>query len=423
MVMEKSSRIKGFYKMSTEERLNIVKEFAELSEEEVQAISSTGIDRDVLDRMIENVVGAFQLPLGIATNFQINGKDYLVPMAGEEPSVVAAASNAARMARIHGGFQSESTDPVMIGQIQVIKCPNPKAAKAAILAKKDELVKLANEQDPILVKFGGGAKDIKPRIIRTIKGPMVIVHILVDVRDAMGANAVNTMAEALSPEIEEITGGVVDLKIISNLAVHRLSRAKAIFDVESLGGMRVAERIVQAYAFAAADPYRAATHNKGIMNGSSAVVRATGNDTRAVEAGAHAYAAHKGQYTSLSRYEINANGQLEGSIEMPTAVGLIGGATKSHPVARAAIKILGVQTGKELGEIIACVGLAQNFAALRALSDEGIQKGHMKLHAKNIAVMAGATPEELDAVVAKLIEGGKVRIDKAQDILKEMRGG
>jgi hydroxymethylglutaryl-CoA reductase len=412
MNMEKSSKISGFYKLSPKERLELVKQFSELNDEEVEALFKTGsLEMEQADRMIENVVGTFELPVGIAVNFTINGKDYLIPMAIEEPSVVAAASNAAKMARIKGGFQVSNTGPIMIGQIQLTNIKDPYGAKMTILAHKEDILKTANEQDPILVKFGGGAKDLEVRVVDTMVGPMVVNHLLVDCRDAMGANAVNTMAEAVAPYIEEITGGRVYLRIISNLATYRLARAKAVFDKESLGGEDVVDGIIEAYAFAAADPFRCATHNKGIMNGASAVVRATGNDTRAVEAGAHSYASISGHYSPLTVWEKNAEGDLVGTIEMPTAVGLIGGATKTHPTAKAAVKILGVKTAQELGEIIAAVGLAQNLGALRALATEGIQKGHMALHARNIAIMAGAKQEIVDEVVKRLVERGKIRMD------------
>ena len=418
----KTSKISGFYKLSPAERLEIVREFADLTEDEVNAVKSTGaMNLEQADMMIENVIGTLDVPLGIATNFLINGKDYLIPMAIEEPSVVAAASNSAKMARAAGGFETSSTDPVMIGQIQLVDVEDVTKAKEEILSKKKEIIELANEQDPLLVKFGGGAKDIGVRVIDTIKGPMVIVHLLVDCRDAMGANAVNTMVEAVSPLIEELTGGRAFLRIISNLAVLRLARAKAVFQKDAIGGEEVVDGVLNAYALAAADPYRCATHNKGIMNGITAVVLATGNDTRAVEAGAHAYAAFKGEYGPLTHYEKNEDGDLVGSIEIPAAVGLIGGATAVHPVAKANVKILGVKTASELGEVMASVGLAQNFAALRALATEGIQRGHMSLHARNIAQTAGAKGDEIDKVVKRLVAEGKVRMDRAKEILEEIR--
>ena len=419
--MSFSSRIPGFFKLSPAERLQKVKEFANLTEEETQIIANTGcLQMEQVDRMIENVVGTIPIPIGIGVNFLINDKDKLIPMAIEEPSVVAAASNAAKMAREKGGFWTSSTEPIMIGQIQAVDIPDPYSAKMRILAKKEEILKLANEQDPVLVKFGGGAKDLQVRIIDTIKGTMVITHLLVDCRDAMGANAVNTMAEAVAYLIEELTGGSVFLRIISNLASHRLARATAIFSKEALGGEEVVDGILQAYAFALADPFRAATHNKGIMNGVIALILATGNDHRAIESGAHAYAAITGQYVPLTTWEKNKDGDLVGSIEIPMAVGTIGGATKSHPIARIALKILDVKTASELGEIIAAVGLAQNLAALRALATEGIQKGHMALHARNIAVMAGATDDLVDKVAEILVKEKKIRVDRAEEVLKEL---
>jgi hydroxymethylglutaryl-CoA reductase len=421
--MPKTSRISGFYKLSPEERLKIVKEFAGLSDEEANAIKNTGcLQVEQVDRMIENVIGVMEVPLGIAVNFLINGKDYLIPMAIEEPSVVAAASNAARIARVKGGFKTESTEPIMIGQIQLTGIADPVEAKRRIFDRKSEILDLANKQDPILVKLGGGAKDLEVNIVETTEGSMVIVHLLVDCRDAMGANAVNTMAEAVASLIEEITGGKVFLRIISNLAVYRLARAEAVFSKDALGGEEVVDGILKAYAFAAADPYRCATHNKGIMNGITAITLATGNDTRAIEAGAHAYAAFRGGYKPLTTYTKNEDGDLVGKIEIPVAVGTVGGATAVHPVAKANLKILGVKSARELGEIMAAVGLAQNLAALRALATEGIQRGHMALHARNIAVMAGAKGDMIDKVVERLVEEKRVRLDRAKEILEELEG-
>ena len=413
------SRIEGFYKLSPGERLQIVKDFAGLSIEEVKGLEGAGLGVEKANRMIENVIGTIEIPLGIATNFLINGEDRLIPMAIEEPSVVAAASNAARIARRLGGFTAEVTEPVMIGQVQVCNVPDLKAAKKAILGHKEDIQRIANEQDPLLVKHGGGARDVKLQDIHTIEGEMLIVHLLVDCRDAMGANAVNTMAEAIAPYIEELSGGKVYLRIISNLAVHRLARAQAIFSKEEIGEEAV-DGVMKAYAFADADPYRCATHNKGIMNGVSSVVLATGNDTRAIEAGAHAFASFKGAYSPLTRYAKNGDGDLVGKIELPVAVGLIGGATAVHPVAKTCVKILNVKTSSELGEVLAAVGLAQNFAALLALSTEGIQRGHMRLHARNMAVMAGAPPHLVDRVAERLALERKVRLDRAKEIVEEL---
>ena len=421
---EKTSRIPGFYKLPLEERIRIVKEFANLTDEEVELLKRVGaLDLRTADIMIENVVGTFPLPLGIAVNFLINGKDYLVPMAIEESSVVAAASHAAKLCRAGGGIRSIATESIMIGQIQLTRVADPYGAKMRILEHKDEILRIANEQDPILVKLGGGAKDLEVRVIHSRYGPMVITHLLVDVKDAMGANAVNTMAEAVAPYIEEITGGKVYLRIISNLADKRLVRAHCVVPKDALGGEEVVDGIVLAWAFADADPYRAATHNKGIMNGVDAVVIATGNDWRAVEAGAHSYAARWGVYKPLSVWEKNENGDLVGTLEMPIQVGIVGGATKVHPLARVCLKILGVKTAKELAEVIGAVGLAQNLAALRALATEGIQKGHMKLHARNLAVMAGATGNLIDKVAEIMIKKGKITFHFAQEILEKLKRG
>jgi hydroxymethylglutaryl-CoA reductase len=420
--MSKSSQVSGFYKLNPKERVQFVKQFADLTHEEVRLLQSTGsLDMDLANRMIENVVGTFPVPLGIAVNFLINKRDYLIPMAIEEPSVVAAASNAARMARDGGGFITSSTPPIMIGQIQAVRIRDPYDAKTAILAAGDEILKKANEQDPMLVSLGGGAKDVNVKVIQTSTGPMVITELLVDCRDVMGANAVNTMAEAVAPLIERITKGRVLLRIISNLAVHRLARASVIVPKKSVGGEEVVDDIVDAYAFAAADPYRAATHNKGILNGIIAVVIATCNDHRAIEAGAHAYAAHDGHYRPISIWEKNENGDLVGSIEMPMAVGIAGGATRVHPIAKIALKILGVKTANEFGEVLAAVGLAQNLGALRALAHEGIQRGHMSLHARNVAMSAGATGDLVDLIVERMVTERKVRLDRAKELMEEYK--
>jgi hydroxymethylglutaryl-CoA reductase len=338
-------------------------------------------------------------------------------MAIEEPSVVAAASFAAKMARDGGGFHTSSTSPVMIGQIQTVDIKDPHAARLRVLEAKEQLLKKANEQDPVLNSFGGGAKDVDARVLHTTQGEMLIVELYVDCRDAMGANAVNTMAEAIAPLIEGLTGGRVYLRIITNLAVKRLARAWCTVPKESVGGEEVVNGIVNASAFAAADPYRGATHNKGALNGIIAVVLATGNDHRAIEAGAHAYAAKSGSYTTLSQWEKNANGDLVGSIELPMAVGLIGGAVKTHPTAKISVKILNVKTANEFSEVLAAVGLAQNLAALRALTCEGIQRGHMSLHARNIAVQAGATGTLIDLIANQMVKERKVRVDRAKEII------
>ena len=417
----KSSELSGFYKLRADERLKLVADFAGLSDDEVAILSTSGALGELADRMIENVVGTMPLPLGIATNFLINGRDYLIPMAIEEPSVVAAASNAAKMARASGGFQTSSTEPIMIGQIQITDVPDPFSAKLALIAAKEKILERANKQDSVLVKLGGGAKDLDVRILNTASGTQVILHLLVNVKDAMGANAVNTMAEAVAPYIEQLAGGRVYLRIISNLAAHRLATARAVFTKETIGGADVVTGILRAYEFAQADPYRCATHNKGIMNGIDAVVIATGNDFRAIESGAHAYASITGQYQPLTHWERNREGDLVGTIELPLAVGLVGGATATHPTAKVNVKIIGVQTANELAEVIAAVGLAQNFAALRALATEGIQRGHMSLHARNVAIAAGAKGDQIDRVVEILVREQNVRIDRAKDVLKTLK--
>ena len=419
--MSKTSRLPGFYKLSIEKRLSIVKNFADLSDAEVNLLTKHGrLSLDLADKMIENVVGTFELPYGIAVNFLINGKDYLVPMVIEEPSVVAAASNAAKMMRAGGGIFTYNTGPVMIGQIQLVNVVSPITAIHQIIRHKDDILSMANECDPILVKLGGGAKDLEVRLVDSPIGRMVVTHLIVDVRDAMGANAVNTMVESVAPFIEKITGGKVYLRILSNLADKRLVRAFTRIPEDVLGEDLI-DGIVYAYQFAASDPYRAATHNKGIMNGVVAVALATGNDTRALEAGAHAYASRSGKYSSLSVWEKDENGDLVGWLELPMAVGIIGGATRSNPLARVSLKILGVKSGLELAEVMCAVGLAQNFAAIRALASEGIQKGHMKLHARNVAIMAGAVGDEITMVAEELVRSKVIRIDKAKEILNKLR--
>ena len=414
-----TSRISGFYKLPPGERLRAVAEQANLGKEEIEQVE-TGLSLDQAEKMVENVIGVFQVPLGVATNFIIDGREVLIPMATEEPSVIAAASNGAKMARESGGFFTSSTGPVMRAQIQATGVQDPFAARQAILQHKDELTKMANDKDPMLVKYGGGVKDIEVFVIDSRLGPMVVTHLIVDCRDAMGANAVNTMAEALAPRIEQITGGRVYLRIISNLADKRLARAKAVFKAEEIGGDEVVDGIILAAALAEVDPYRAATHNKGIMNGVTAVVLASGNDTRAVEAGAHAFASISGRYMSLTRYEKNKDGDLVGTIELPVAVGLVGGATRVHPVAKTVVKILGVKSADDLSRIIASVGLCQNFAALRALASEGIQRGHMSLHARNVAVQAGAKCDLIEIIAARMAAERRINVDRAGELIKEL---
>ncbi|NYT36910.1 hydroxymethylglutaryl-CoA reductase, degradative [Allopusillimonas soli] len=420
------SRIADFRSLSPAERLAAIAERVPLTRQEQQQIAEPGaLPLDVANGMIENVIGRFELPYAIASNFTINGRDVLIPMAVEEPSVVAAASYMAKIARPHGGFQACSTGPIMRAQVQILGLSDPDGARIALLLRRQELIDLANSRDATLVSLGGGCRDIEVHVFpQTASGPMVVVHLLVDVRDAMGANTVNTMAEAVAGLVEEITGGKVRLRILSNLADLRLACARVQIPVASLGtadfsGEDVAQGIVDACEFARVDPYRAATHNKGIMNGIDPVIVATGNDWRAVEAGAHAYATRHGRYTSLTSWEQSARGDLVGTLEIPMPVGLVGGATKTHPMARASLKILDVRHASELGEIAAAVGLAQNMAALRALSTEGIQRGHMALHARNIAVAAGAQGADIDWVAAHMVQAGDVRSDLATQLLKE----
>lgn len=424
--MGKTSRLPGFYNLSVEERAGLVAEWAGLDDAERAVLVGTGLATELAGQMIENVVGTYSLPLGIAANFLINSRDYLIPMAIEEPSVVAAASYMARIVRDAGGFAACSTEPVMIGQMQLLDVTDPWAARFDLLAQKQRLLDLANQTDPVVVSLGGGARDLEVRVFPdTPLGPMLVLHLLYDTRDAMGANTVNTAIEALTPVVEEIGGGRVHLRILSNLADRRLARAKCVIPPELLAfddydGERVVQGIVEAYTFAAADPYRATTHNKGIMNGIDAVALACGQDWRAVEAGAHAYAVRDGHYASLSTWTRDRDGNLVGTLELPLAVGTVGGAIRIHPEARIALQILGVQSARELAEVMAAVGLAQNLGALRALSTEGIQRGHMTLHARQLAIAAGATGDQVPAVAARLVTEGTIRLDRAQEILAGM---
>ncbi len=414
--------------LSPQKRLEAISEVFEGDREFLHSMVGDGaLPLTVADGMIENVIGRFELPLGIATNFQINGKDYLIPMAVEEPSVVAAASYMAKLARSSGGFDAYSDRPVMRAQIQIMGIQDLQSAKERILKHKSELINAANEKDSTLVSLGGGCEDIEVHLFEnTPSGPMLILHLLVDVRDAMGANTVNTMAEYIAPQVEKISQGQVRLRILSNLADKRLATASvkiasSQFDTPDYNGNEVIKGILEAASFAAVDPYRAATHNKGIMNGIDPVVVATGNDWRAIEAGAHAYAAITGHYTSLTHWSSPNESELVGKITIPMAVGLVGGATKTHPTARAAIALLGVKSSMELGQVIAAVGLAQNLAALRALATEGIQRGHMTLHARNIALQAGASSSEIDLVVQSMIDNRNVTVDNATQILKGIK--
>jgi hydroxymethylglutaryl-CoA reductase len=411
------------------DRLGRVADAVSLGVDERAILSGSGLPIALANGMIENVVGTFELPMGVATNFTVNSRDYLIPMAVEEPSVVAAASYMARIVRQCGGFYTSSTGPIMRAQVQILEVRDLHGARARLLREREAIIAAANAKDKLLVSLGGGCQDIEVHVFeQTPTGPMLALHLLVDVRDAMGANTVNTMAEAVAPMVEQIAGGVVRLRILSNFADLRLARAMVSVMPEALAtneysGERIARGIVEACAFAIVDPYRAATHNKGIMNGIDPIVVATGNDWRAIEAGAHVWAARSGRYTSLSNWEIDAKGNLVGTLEMPMALGLVGGATKTHPAARAVLKILGVETAQELAEVTVAVGLAQNMAALRALATEGIQKGHMALHARNIAIVAGASGPEIDKVAAELARTHDVRVDRAKELLETMRNG
>jgi hydroxymethylglutaryl-CoA reductase len=442
-----TSRIPGFYNLPLDERLTELADAAGLSAVDLAAFTLTGgLASDQADHMVENAVGTFGLPLGIGLNFIVNGREVLVPMAIEEPSVVAGASFMAKLARAAGGFQAEASAPEMIGQMQVLDVPDLPKARQALLEQKANLLAEADEIDPVLKKLGGGARNLEVRVIEDSPiGRFLVIHLIYDVRDAMGANAVNTACEVLAPRVEEISGGRVHLRILSNLADRRLARSRCTIPMKAMAftigsgrstpkghvptqgdhkghpytGEQVRDGIIAAWAFAAADPYRAATHNKGIMNGVDAVVIATGNDWRAIEAGAHAYAARSGRYTSLSTWSKDADGNLTGFLEMPMAVGIVGGATKVHPTAKAALKMMGVKTSAELAEIIVSVGLAQNLAALRALATEGIQRGHMSLHARQVAIAAGATGDMIEKVAVQMVAEKMVRIDRAEEILKE----
>ncbi len=420
-----SSRIPKFYRLPLEERQSRLTASGLLTPEDVARLDGTdGLSLEQAQHMIENVVGLHSLPLGLALNFQVNGRDVIVPMAVEEPSIVAGASYMAKLARAGGGFSAQTTPPEMIGQIQILDVAAPEAARLALLEQKESLLEQAAEVDPVLKELGGGPRDLDVRLIAESPiGPFLVVHLIYDVRDAMGANAINTACERLAPRIEAITRGRVHLRILSNLADRRLARARCTIPLSELAfrefrAEQVRDGILAAWAFAAADPYRAATHNKGIMNGVDAIVVATGNDWRAVEAGAHAYAARSGTYTSLSTWEQDDEGNLFGSLEMPLAVGIVGGATKVHPVAQVALKIVQVTSASDLAEIIVSVGLAQNLAALRALATEGIQCGHMSLHARQVAIAAGAEGEAITRLAEQLVAEKTIRIDRAKEILE-----
>ena len=414
------SSIPKFHEKTRDERITILKLFASLSKEDVKILKgSGGIAFDEANSMVENAIGTISFPLGIATNFKINGRDYLIPMVIEEPSVIAAASKAAKTARKHGGFTMQADNSYSIGQIQVVGV-DVKSAIPKVMKASNEILKLANSKSKTLSKMGKGAKKVSCKEIKTKSGKMLVVELLIDVGDAMGANVTNTMCEGAAPLIEKITGGRVILRILSNYSTKRLVKGKAIFDKVELGGKKIVDNIILAYQFAANDPYRAVTHNKGIMNGIIAVANSTGQDTRAIEAAAHAYASRNGKYTSLTEWEKDKNGNLVGKIEIPMSVGTVGGITSVHPMIKVCNKILGAKSAKELACVIGAVGLAQNFSAIRALASEGIQKGHMKLHAKNIAANAGVPKSKVGEVVSRMISEENISVTRAKEILKEL---
>lgn len=416
------SRIPGFHNLGREARLEKLVELGVLERSDAEMLARQAAESgDLADHLSENVISIMAVPLGVATNLIVDGEDVLVPMATEESSVIAAVCNGARACRAQGGVTTDADAPCMIAQVQITGLSDLEAGKAALQARAAEIAAFCDGVDPMLAKLGGGFRELDLRVA----GPFLVAHLIVDVRDAMGANAVNSMAERLAPKLEEWTGGTVGLRILSNLADRRLVRARAVWSASEIGAEAV-QGIQQAWAFAHHDPYRAATHNKGIMNGVSAVALATGNDSRALEAGAHAYASTKGAaggYGPLTRYYVDEAGDLVGEIEMPMAVGIVGGATKAHPTAQGALRIMGAESGDRLARVTAAVGLIQNFSALRALAGEGIQRGHMGLHARNVAIVAGAAADEIDAVAAELIARGDVREDVAREVLEGLRAG
>lgn len=415
------SSISKFFEKSRKERLDIVANFANLSSEDLDVLQNNngGISYDNADKMVENAIGTFSLPLGIATNFKINGKDYFIPMVIEEPSVIAAASKGAKIARIKGGFEVTADESYSIGQIQILDVDIPLAIQK-IDDSLNEILTLANSKSNTLSKMNKGAKEISCKVIDTPSGKMLIAELLIDVGDAMGANITNTMCEAVSPLIEKITGGKTLLRILSNYSTRRIVKAKAIFEKEAVGGEKVVDNIILAFEFADNDVYRAVTHNKGIMNGIISVANAVGQDSRAIEAAANAYAAKSGSYRSLSKWSKDDEGNLVGILEIPLSVGIVGGIANVHPVAKVCTKILGALSAQELACIMTATGLAQNFSAIRALSTEGIQKGHMRLHARNLAAAAGATPEQIDEIVKKMIEDKMISLDKAKELLEQI---
>ena len=415
------SSISKFFEKSRKDRLNIIANFANLTSDELNILQNDngGISFDKADKMVENAIGTFSLPLGIATNFKINGKDYVVPMVIEEPSVIAAASKGAKIARIKGGFEVAADESFSIGQIQMLDV-DISSAISQIKNSSNEILQLANSKSNTLSKMGKGAKEVFCKEIDAPSGKMLIVELLIDVGDAMGANVTNTMCESVSPLIEKITGGRALLRILSNYSTRRLVKAKAVFEKEAVGGAKVVDNIISAFEFADNDVYRAVTHNKGVMNGIIAVANAVGQDSRAIESAANAYAAKSGKYRSLSKWSKDNDGNLVGILEIPLSVGIVGGIANVHPVAKVCTKILGVLSAQELACVMTATGLAQNYSAIRALATEGIQKGHMRLHARNLAAAAGATPEQIDEIVQKMIEEKKISLDRAKELLEQI---
>jgi len=415
------SSISKFFEKSRKERLDIVAAFSNLSKDDLDTLENNngGISFDNADKMVENAIGTFSLPLGVATNFKINDKDYVIPMVIEEPSVIAAASKGAKVARIKGGFKVTADESYSIGQIQILDVDIDSAIQKISLSS-NKIITLANSKSNSLPKMNKGAKEITCKVIDTPSGKMLIAELLIDVGDAMGANITNTMCEAVSPLIEEITGGKTLLRILSNYSTRRMVKVHAVFEKEAVGGEQVVDNIILAFEFADNDVYRAVTHNKGIMNGTIAVANAVGQDSRAIEAAANAYAAKSGQYRSLSKWSKDSDGNLIGELEIPLSVGIIGGIANVHPVAKVCTKILGAESAQELACVMAATGLAQNYSAIRALSTEGIQKGHMRLHARNLAAAAGATSEQIDEIVQKMIEQKSISLEKAKELLDQI---
>ena len=414
----KDSSISKFFEKNQKERLDIVKNFSNLTDEELKILeNSGGITFENADKMVENAIGLFSLPLGIATNFKINDKDYLVPMVIEEPSVIAAASKAAKIARVKGGFKVKADESFSIGQIQVLNADPSAISK--IKESSKEILEIANSKSNTLSKIGKGAKEVSCREIQTESNKMLIVELLIDVGDAMGANVTNSMCEAVAPLIEKLSGGKTLLRILSNYSTRRMVKATAVFDKDEVGGEKIVDNIILAFQFAANDVYRAVTHNKGIMNGAISVANATGQDSRAIEAAANAYAARTGKYVSLTEWSKDSEGNLVGKLEIPLSVGIVGGIINVHPTAKICTKILGVSSAKELASVIVATGLAQNFSALRALATEGIQKGHMKLHARNLASAAGANPDQIDEIVKKMVQENNISLNRAKELLNQ----